>query len=103
MFKMQSEAEVNDTTEKFKRMLTSQLEEQRGSHAEELRRSLLEAEARATELRVRHGAARERELPQRSARLRAPGSPTPNGPRRLPPPPPPLLCRSPWSHLSWRR
>jgi len=52
MFKIQSEAQLTDTSDKFKRLLSSQLEEQRISHNEELRRSLLEAEARATELRV---------------------------------------------------
>jgi len=38
MFKIHSEASITDTTDKFKKMLGSQLEEQRISHNEELRR-----------------------------------------------------------------
>jgi len=52
MYKIRSEAELVDANAKFKDILAKQLEDQRRSLTEELRRSVQEAESRATELRL---------------------------------------------------
>lgn len=48
LFKLQSELEIAEKAEEFKRILAIQLEDQRQAHSDEIRRTLLENETRAT-------------------------------------------------------